>query len=80
MKRRPGEPGSDVGEGSQPGIGDTDDVDALQLLQIVNRREYGIIERSGFTVEVDILYAFAAANRRVVEARLEKQVDQRRIL
>ena len=77
---RAADPGSDIGQRSQSGVGDTDDLDARQLLEIVDGRQYRIVERIGLAIEVDILRPVAETDRGIVATRLEQQVHEGLVL
>lgn len=72
--------GRNIRKRSQPGVRDTDDFDALQLLQIVDGRQDGVIQRPGFAIGVNILHSVAEAGRRVAATGFEQAVDQGLVL
>jgi len=73
---RPAGAGRYVRQGSQPGVRDTDDLDALQRLQVVDGRQYSVIQRIGLAIEVDILHAVAGADRRVVTTGFKQPINR----
>ena len=70
----------DIRQRGQPSIGNADDLDAIEFLQIVYGRQDCVIEVLCFAIEVNILYAVAATDRRVVTTCLEQRIDQGPIL
>ena len=71
---------SDIRQGRQPGVRNADDLDALHLLQVVDGRQDGVLQRPGLAIEVDILNSVAGADRRVVTTGLEQLIDQALVL
>ena len=70
----------DVRHGDKPGIGNPHHIDAIDALEIRNRRENCLIEAGCFTIEVDVLDAIDPTNRGVPASSLEHCVDQRIVL
>ena len=70
----------DIRHGDETGIGDPDDIDTFDVLDIRDRRQNRLVEAGRFAVEIDVLDSIDPSYRCIIAPGLEKPVDEHAIL